>query len=268
MKKDSIDTKINDFFSVRIDKEVAILRFRENMLLPLIDSINRDRLINHIDKLSREPSIKVILMLHNPYKTGYKDYFNFYRNLTVQEADRNILYMLGNVVNRLILNIVKSDKFFIHAGSGETISMILNIGLACDYRIVGEDTLFHNPYIDLGVLPKGGGPFFLLHKLGRSKAYEMLLFRKTLSAREALKLGILDKIVPNPGLEEAALKAAHRFGQIPSRTLSGIKKLVNYSIQDLEDYLKTENQEIWKISEGYLRNHYNQLDGKFKAIEI
>ena len=96
---------------------------------------------------------------------------------------------------------------------------------------------------------------------------EMLLFRKNLSAREAFELGVLDQIVPEPWLEESALKAAHRFGEIPRRTLSGIKKLVNYSIHDLKDYLETENQEVWKAGEDYLRNPNNHLDGEFKPMD-
>ena len=259
MKNADIDTRTHDFFSLRVDKEVAILRFRENMLVPLNDLRARDRLINTIGRLSGDPSIKIVLMIHHPYKTGCKEYFDFYHGLTLKGADRNTLIRLGNVVNQLVIDIVESDKFFIHVGSGEAVSLIFNIATACDYRIVGEDTIFHNPYMDLGVLPKGGGPFFLLHKLGRSKAFEMLLFRKKFSAREALELGILDKIVPEPWLEDTALKTAHRFGQIPGRTLSGIKKLVNCSVHGLKDYLETENQEVWKAGDHYIRHPENRM---------
>lgn len=235
------------------------MTFRENMLSPLIDLEARDCLLNDIDRLSKIPSVKVILMLHNPYMTGCKEYYDFYQNLKTRGIDRNVLHRLGNIVNQLVLKIVESEKFFIHAGGGEAISLIFNIGLACDYKIVEENTIFHNPYMELGLLPKGGGPFFLLHRLGRSMAYEMLLSRSKITASEALKLGLLDKVVPVFRLEEAGLSVAHRFGQIPSHTLSGIKRLVNFSFRDLKDYLETENKEIIKAGENYFRTHLEKV---------
>ena len=106
MKKSNVDTKIKNFFSLRVDKDVAILHFQENMLLPLIDLRARDRLVNTIDRLSGDPSIKVILMVHNPYKTGCSEYFDFYHGLTVKGASRNTLRRLGNVANQIVLRIV------------------------------------------------------------------------------------------------------------------------------------------------------------------
>jgi enoyl-CoA hydratase/carnithine racemase len=268
LKTKSNGKKINSFFSARVDKEVAILRFQDNMLSRLADLKERDRLLNYIDRLSEYPSIKVVLMLHNPYKTGCREYFNFYRKLTDQNSDRTTLHRLGNIVNQLVLKIIESKLFFIHAGCGDAISLILNICMACDYRIVGKNSIFHNPYQEMGILPKGGGSFFILDKLGRSKAYEILLFRKDLPAKEALELGLLDRLVPEAWLEEVALKAAHRFGKVPNRTLSGIKKLLNHSLHDLKDILEIENQEICNTSECYLRNQINQLNDKVDQIEI
>jgi enoyl-CoA hydratase/carnithine racemase len=94
------------------------------------------------------------------------------------------------------------------------------------------------------MLPKGGGPFFLSRMVGPVKAYEILLLHKDISAHEAMRYGIVDQVVPLEKLEEAALDIAHRFGQIHPRSLAGIKRLVNYSTRDLEEYLEIENQEI------------------------
>ena len=259
MEKNTAVVSNFDFYSIRMSQEVALITFQENMLFPLVDLEARDSLLNDIDRLSGIQSIKVILMLHNPYMTGCNEYYGFYENLKAQETERMALHRLGNIVNQLVLKIIGSEKFFIHAGGGEAISLIFNIGLACDYRIVEESTVFHNPYMELGLLPKGGGPFFLLHRLGRNMAYEMLLSRSKITASEALKLGLLDKVVPVSRLEDAALSVAHRFGQIPSRTLSGIKRLVNFSFKDLKDYLETENQEIIKAGENYFRTHLEKV---------
>ena len=75
-----------------------------------------------------------------------------------------------NVIDQLVLAIMGLNKIVIHANSGKVISTFLNISLACDYSIIADNTVFQNPYIDLGTVPKGDGAFFLSKKLGASKA--------------------------------------------------------------------------------------------------
>jgi len=93
----------------------------------------------------------------------------------------------------------------------------------------------------------GGGAFFLQKMLGTGRAYDILLSEKNISANEALTLGIVDKVVPLDKLEEAALNVAHRFGKKSARSLTGVKKLLNYSKKDLNDYLEFEKEELMKI---------------------
>jgi 2-(1,2-epoxy-1,2-dihydrophenyl)acetyl-CoA isomerase len=121
------------------------------------------------------------------------------------------------------------------------------MSLVCDYRIVAENTLFQNPYIDLGTIPKGGGAYFISRKVGVSKAYEVLLYEKDITAQDALRLGIVDRVVPLEKLEESAIKVAHWFSRKPARTLEGVKKLLNRSKEGLIENLELENQEIDRI---------------------
>jgi len=130
--------------------------------------------------------------------------------------------------------------------------LFLNVSLACDYRIVADDTVFQNPYFKLGLVPIGGGAFFLSRRLGRSKALEILLADKDITADEAKKLGIVDKVVPQEELEKAAVDTARYFAQKPARSLAGLKKLINYSLMDLKDYMALEYQELIKAIGGRL----------------
>jgi len=51
----------------------------------------------------------------------------------------------------------------------------MNIGFACDYRIISNRTVFQYPLLDLGLIPKGGGVYFLSRIVGPNKTMEMLL---------------------------------------------------------------------------------------------
>ena len=126
-------------------------------------------------------------------------------------------------------------------------TIFLNMSLACDYRIVANDTTFQKPYFELEMLPKGSGPFFLCNLLGYSKTKQLLMSEKEISASEALEIGIVDQVVPHDKLEETAIQTAQDWTQRSTRSLIGIKRLLNYTMKDLTDYLNFESAELLKI---------------------
>ncbi len=174
-----------------------------------------------------------------------KEYVEFYRQ--VLEPDQIAIQRMHNAVNQLILGITELDKIVIHADSRKFLSLFLNVSLACDYSIVTDTSVFHNLHLELGLVPKGGEAFFLPKMLGLSKACEILLSAEDITAQEALRLGIVDKVVPLGEFEEAVLRIVRSFAQKPGRSLSGVKRLLNYSKKDLGDYLEFENDELLRI---------------------
>ena len=124
--------------------------------------------------------------------------------------------------------------------------MFLNISLACDYRIAADNTVFQNPCLEYGLVPKGGGAFFLSKILGVSKAYKMMLSEEDVRAEEALKLGLVDEVVPLAELQDTALKVAGQFARKPVSSLRCCKRLLNYSFKDLREYLEFETEELTK----------------------
>ena len=65
-------------------------------------------------------------------------------------------------------------------------------------------------------------------------------------AFEALDMGIVDQVVPDDKLEETAIQFAQDLTRKSIRSLAGIKKLINYNIKDLQDYLDFESFEMLK----------------------
>ena len=176
-------------------------------------------------------------------------YVQFYRNIIEKKYDQNAIHRLYNVINQIILKITSLNKIVIHAISGQVMCLFMNLSLACDYRIAAENTIFQNCYLDLGLLPKGGSPYFLARRVGLGKAYEILLLREEITAEEACEWGIINKVVPDDHLEESALALARLFARRPAQTIEGLKHLLQFSRQDFKDYLEFENQELLKVIE-------------------
>ena len=177
---------------------------------------------------------------------GCEGYINFYRKVMANEFDRRSIQRMCNIFDQLILKIVSFTKPAIYADCDEIIPLFFNMSLACDYRIVATDTIFRKPYFELETLPKGGGAFFLCKMLGYSKAKQLLMSEKNINALEALEIGIVDQVVPYSKLEETAIQMAQDLTKRSIRSLEGIKRLVNYTMKDIQDYLDFESFELLK----------------------
>lgn len=149
-----------DFFSAKRIEDIVILRLKENLLLHGTDLNARDSLFDYIDYVSKSDDVKAVLIIGSPEKKGCEEYIEFYRKVFEFQLGEHAIEKLYNAVNQFILKIVDLNKIVIHADSGEVISIFPNVSLACDYRIVADNTVFKNPCHDLGLVPKGGGAFF------------------------------------------------------------------------------------------------------------
>jgi nucleotide-binding universal stress UspA family protein/enoyl-CoA hydratase/carnithine racemase len=237
----------SDFFSTSRHQEIVTINFHKNLLVHTVDLSARDRLLDYLEQVSNIREIRAVVFIGSDQKTGREEYIQFYNHILNADLDRNAIHKMFNAIDQIILKIVDLDKFVIHADRGQIISLFLNISLACDYRIIADNTIYQNPSIGLGMAPKGGGAFFLLKMLGHSKAFEILLSEQDLTAREALRLGIVDSVVPPKELEKKAFDIAKTYAQIPPQSLTSIKRLLNFSKRELAEYLEFENQELMRI---------------------
>ena len=159
MSKENIDQEYECFTANSLES-VAIVHFKEHMLFHATGLSVRDSVLGYLDRVSEDDSIKVVLLISSYKNRDQGDYFDFYSQILKLKFDLGPFYRLCNVIDQFILKIVGLNKFVIHVNSGDVISLFFNVSLACDYRIIADNTILHNPYLELGLLPKGGGPFF------------------------------------------------------------------------------------------------------------
>lgn len=245
MKKEMKLEVRNPFFSTKQIENAVMLRFEKNVLIHSTNFDHRDTLHDYLDQLSQDKTIKTLVIRSSSEQAGCEEYTKFILNACARSETFDI-QRYCNFINQLILHIMDLNQIVIHAARGNVIAVFHNISMACDYRIATDDTIFCNPYLDLDILPKGGGPFFLSKMLGTGKAYEVLLSREITAAR-ALQLGIIDRMAAQDKFEEMILETVRFFGDRHRRLLTGMKRLMNYHRRDMEAYLELENQEVYKI---------------------
>ncbi len=227
-------------------ENIAIIRLGKDFLLELIVPAESNHWLDVLERIANNRAINVLVIINCREKIGSEEYIRFCRQSVRHEADRTSLHRMCNLFDQLIQTIARMKKLVIYADCGEVIPLFLSIGLACDYRIVSDHTTFPKPYFALDMLPKGGGVFFLCRLLGYRQTKQWLMSEKAIDAAEAFEIGLVDQVVADDQLEQTALAAAGDLAQQATGALLGIKRLLNYTMKDLEDYLKFESDELLK----------------------
>ena len=142
--------------------------------------------------------------------------------------------------NPVVLRLRRTEKIVLAAVNGVAAGAGCNLALACDLRIASEEAKFIQAFVRVGLSPDSGGSFILPRLVGLSKAMELLLLGEPVDAREALRIGLVAKVVPASELPNAAQEMAERLARGP-RSIGLIKRAVNRAISsDLESQLEYE----------------------------
>ena len=104
--------------------------------------------------------------------------------------------------------IAKHDKTIMAAIEGDAIGQGLEVALACDIRIASETSRFGIPHIKRGFIPWDGGTQRLSRLVGKGKALEMILTGEVIEAQEALRIGLVHRVVPKKDIIEITMKMA------------------------------------------------------------
>lgn len=115
------------------------------------------------------------------------------------------------------------------------------LALLCDLRIAGENVKFCLPEIKIGLFPAGGGTQRLPRLVGKPKAKELMFLGEPISAQEALRIGLVNRVVPAGQVLAAARELAHQLATRPAVALRAIKRVVDEGCAvDLSEGLAVE----------------------------
>jgi enoyl-CoA hydratase/carnithine racemase len=118
----------------------------------------------------------------------------------------------------------------------------LELALACDIRIAGEDSLLGLTEVNLAIIPGGGGTQRLPRLVGRGKALEMILTGARIDGREALRIGLVERVVPTAEVHAAAQALAKMLADRAPIAMRYAKEAVVKGLgMSLEDGLRLEN---------------------------
>src|SRR3989449_4190579 len=147
----------------------------------------------------------------------------------------------------IILRIRNMEKPVIARINGIAAGSGASLALACDIRIASEEAGLKQAFIGVGLVPDSGSSYFLTGMIGPGRALELIMTGKTIPAKEAEQLGLINKVVPAAELDKYTDELAHRLATGPTKALGLSKRIVNrVSSLELPEALEYEayNQDI------------------------
>jgi enoyl-CoA hydratase/carnithine racemase len=121
-------------------------------------------------------------------------------------------------------------KPVIAAITGYALGGGLELALAADFRVAGENARLGQPEILLGVIPGAGGTQRLPRLIGPSRAKDLIFTGRTVRAAEAVGMGLVDLVAPDASVFEAALSMAQRYAAGPALALRAAKQAIDFGL--------------------------------------
>ena len=150
-------------------------------------------------------------------------------------------------LNRCILRMQQLPKPIIGCINGVAVGAGCNLALATDLRIASAAATFGEVFSRIGLVPDGGGTYFLPRLVGTAKALELIMLGDMIDAEEAHRIGLVNHVVPADQLQAETQQLAERLGHGPTLAhglaKTGVYQAMNMSLEDVLN-MEARNQAI------------------------
>lgn len=135
----------------------------------------------------------------------------------------------------LIKTIVHAPKPFVAAVDGAAVGFGADLALACDLRVFSSRGYLQEKFVKIGLMPDGGGTFWMPRLVGIGRALEYLMLGTKIEANLALELGLANRVVSPEDLPAAARELAGELAKGPPLALRQIKEAVREGFKGTVD---------------------------------
>ncbi|MGG8408746.1 enoyl-CoA hydratase/isomerase family protein [Streptomyces sp. 12297] len=163
-----------------------------------------------------------------------------------ESGSGNALSTVGEHYNPIVRAITEMPKPVVAGVNGAAAGAGFGFALAADYRVVADTSSFTTAFAGVGLTADSGVSWTLPRLIGQSRAADLLLFPRSITAQEAYELGIVHKVVPAGDLAAEAAAVARKLADGPTVAYAALKESLAYGAGhslsealDKEDELQT-----------------------------
>jgi 2-(1,2-epoxy-1,2-dihydrophenyl)acetyl-CoA isomerase len=212
--------------SLLVDKVdgIATLTMNRPEARNALDVPMREELVNALDEIERDAAVRVVIL------TGAGGHFSAGGDVKTMAARRHTAAegrARVELLNRFVLRLFNFPKPTIAMVDGFAVGAGCNIALGCDMIVASDRAKFGEVFLKIGLVPDGGGTWLLQRVVGLSKAKEMVLTADIIDAAEALRIGLVNRVVPAAELESVTRALAAKIALGPPLAATLAKSLLN-----------------------------------------
>ncbi|GAA3891436.1 enoyl-CoA hydratase/isomerase family protein [Streptomyces lannensis] len=201
-----------------------------------LDVATQDRLRELAEELTRREDVRAVI-IHG----GQKVFAAGADIKEMQGMDHAAMVLRSRALQESFTAIARIPKPVVAAVTGYALGGGCELALCADYRIAAENAKLGQPEILLGLIPGAGGTQRLARLIGPSRAKDLIFTGRMVKADEALRLGLVDRVVPAGDVYAEAHAWAARLAQGPAIALRAAKEAVDTGLEtDIETGLAVE----------------------------
>ncbi|KAF2904993.1 hypothetical protein ILUMI_01177 [Ignelater luminosus] len=221
----------NDYILQSVKDGVKIIKFNRPAKKNAISREMYAELTKILNEDAQNDSIVVTVL------TGVGEYYtsgNDLSSASSMDADEDYEQMMDRrveVVRRFVTAFIDYPKLLIAVVNGPCIGIGATTLSLCDVVYASDRATFLTPFVDLGICAEACSSYLYPRTMGRSKASEMLLLGRKITAQEAYEFGLVSKVVPHERLGDV-FNDLMKYGQLPVNTLKANKRLIMTNLKD------------------------------------
>ncbi|MBK9119571.1 MAG: enoyl-CoA hydratase/isomerase family protein [Phycisphaerales bacterium] len=226
---------------ITIESSVGVLRLNRPETLNALSVALMGELARELRQLDRHPQVNCLLLLGGPRAFASSLDVTEIVDASVVDMQARDPYGAWDVFHEL-------RKPVLAGVAGYAVGAGCELALACDIVIAADTARFALPQTGLGIIPAAGGTQRLARCVGQAVALDMILTGRTLSAREALQLGLVSRVVPRENCDEEALALAREIARRPPLAIRAAKAAVQRAFETpLREGLVYERQACYLL---------------------
>ncbi len=229
------------FILIELRGRVGLVRINRPKALNALNNQLIHELMAALETLDRSPEIGAMVI------TG--DERAFAAGADIKEmAEESAVSILQRDHIAPFDRITHIKKPVIAAVSGWCLGGGNELAMSCDMIVASESARFGQPEINLGVIPGAGGTQRLARAVGKALTMEMVLNNRTLTAEEAQRFGLINRVVPVERYLDEALQLAAEIAERAPLALQLGKEAVNHAFESfLSDGLREERRAFYYL---------------------
>lgn len=220
------------------DNRIATLTLNRPKAMNAMDDVMMEELANVFEELKEDKTVQVLLIkgAGRTFSAG-----GDIKKMIDPESPMDMSKVMKHIT-RLSKALYSLPQLTIASIHGSAAGLGFTLALGCDILVAEEDSKLAMNFIGIGLVPDGGGHFFLKERIGATNAKKMIWAGEILDAKTAKAAGLIDEVVPSGQAGASASEVAKTLLASPIKAMMATKKILHESSQaELEHILSLES---------------------------